>query len=360
MKKNFFKILYIAICIVFMKFIVHYCRNNIDVVEFYYSRKIYPKISSILNLLFDPLPFSAGEVLLTLLLIYLFIKLVFLIKDFSVKKLINYTLNTLMLIVSLQLLFWYLWGINNYRYTFDELSDITVSPSTVEELKEVCIYLVEKTNELRSIMPENEHNITYVNNYTSIFDYSENAYENISYKYDIVPHDSFCKPKAMFFSKIMCELNFTGIFNPFTSEANINIKEPSFKLPFTICHELAHQKGFPRENEANFISFITCINSENEIYEYSGYISALIYCMNALYSTDKDIYYMVKEEYSEGLTRDLEYLKFFWSEYKGKTAEIASKNNDLFLKSTNQPLGVKSYGVVVDLIIAYLRNTIYN
>lgn len=354
MKKIIRKILYIICCFLVIKIITIYCSNNLEFVEFLYSQKIYLNIAHTLSLVFNIFPFSFGELFVIFLVIILFYKLILIIKDFSIKRLINYMLNIIMLIITLQVIFWCFWGINNYRYTVDKLADINLTPSSIEKLNEVCIYLIEKTNNLRTSMPENDLGISFIpGNYEYVFNYSKIAYNYSSEFYNFIPKGYFCKPKAMLASELMCKMNYTGIYNPFTNEANINIMEPEFKIPFTVCHELAHQRGFAKENEANFISFLTCISSKNIYFEYSGYLSALIYCTNALYEADKNMYVNIRKSYSEGVIRDLNYLSSFWSKYKGKTAEIASKNNDRFLKSTNQPQGVKSYGMVVDLIIAY-------
>ena len=48
-------------------------------------------------------------------------------------------------------------------------------------------------------------------------------------------------------------------------------------MPFTICHELAHLKGYIYEDEANFIAFMACINSDNLFFQYSGYLNVLNY-----------------------------------------------------------------------------------
>ena len=125
-------------------------------------------------------------------------------------------------------------------------------------------------------------------------------------------------------------------------------------MPFTVCHEIAHLKGFPKENEANFISFLTCINSDDIFFQYSGYLSGLIYCSNALYREDPEAYVKIKNNFSEGIIRDLTYTNEYWNNYKGFFAKVGENNNNVFLKYTNQPEGTKSYGLVVDLIISYL------
>jgi len=58
----------------------------------------------------------------------------------------------------------------------------------------------------------------------------------------------------------MSYLGIGGVYFPFTGEANVNISMPHTSIPFTACHEMAHQIGFAREDEANFIAYIACKN----------------------------------------------------------------------------------------------------
>ena len=83
----------------------------------------------------------------------------------------------------------------------------------------------------------------------------------------------------------MSYMKILGMYAPFTIEANYNANAPDFAKPFTVCHELSHLKGFMREDEANFIAYLACTGSDNVYLQYAGWVYALIYAANALYST---------------------------------------------------------------------------
>ena len=87
----------------------------------------------------------------------------------------------------------------------------------------------------------------------------------------------------MILSEVLSYQGLTGIYLPFTVEANYNGDMPAYDKPFTVCHELSHLRGFMEEQEANFIAFLACIGSERTDFQYSGYLSGWVYCMNALY-----------------------------------------------------------------------------
>lgn len=77
-----------------------------------------------------------------------------------------------------------------------------------------------------------------------------------------------------------------GYILQFTVEANFNGDMPDYNVPHTLCHELSHLKGFMREDEANFIGYLACISSENEVFRYSGYLTGWVYAGNALARVD--------------------------------------------------------------------------
>ena len=79
--------------------------------------------------------------------------------------------------------------------------------------------------------------------------------------------------------------------------------------------------------------------------------------MNALYREDQESYYELRDKYSQGLLRDVKYNSEFWDEYQGKAEEITNNINDGYLKGNRQEDGVKSYGRMVELLLAeYLDN----
>jgi hypothetical protein len=167
---------------------------------------------------------------------------------------------------------------------------------------------------------------------------------------------NYSNPKPMIFSEVMSHLNYTGIYNPFTSEPNVNVNIPYYKIPFVATHEIAHQRGIAGEREANFIAFVVSVESGNDDFIYSAYLSGLIYITNAIYKEDRETYFSVREEFSESIEAVLKDNAEYWDKYNTVIAEIGEKNNNAFLKSTGQPQGTKSYGMVVDFITAYIKD----
>jgi hypothetical protein len=95
------------------------------------------------------------------------------------------------------------------------------------------------------------------------------AYEEAAKKYDFINH-FYSSVKPVMLSEPMTYTHISGVYTFFTGEANINVNFPDYTIPFTAAHELAHQRGIAREDEANFVAFLVCIESEDAYIRYSA------------------------------------------------------------------------------------------
>ena len=167
----------------------------------------------------------------------------------------------------------------------------------------------------------------------------------------------FPLPKPIFVWQILSYQQVTGIYSPFTLEANYNRDIPGFSIPFTLCHELSHLRGFMREDEANFIAWYACAASDIPFMRYSGNLSAYIYAGNALYSADFERWRRVSTALCSEAWTDLEYSNAYWAWFEGPPAELHDQINDSYLKANGQSEGVKSYGRMVDLMLAWRKSS---
>ena len=117
----------------------------------------------------------------------------------------------------------------------------------------------------------------------------------------------------------------------FTIEANYNRDIPSYNLPFTMGHELAHLKGFESEKEANFIGFLAAISADDPDIRYSGAMLGWVYCGNELHRRDRARWEALHSKINEAAVLDLEDNSLYWEHYKGKAAETMHDINDAYL-----------------------------
>ena len=92
------------------------------------------------------------------------------------------------------------------------------------------------------------------------------------------------RPKGLKASVIMYETGLIGIYFPFTMESNYSTYLAQVHFPATVCHEYSHLKGYMFEDEANFLAFLACMQSDNDFVRYSGFINALDYVEGDLFA----------------------------------------------------------------------------
>ena len=239
-------------------------------------------------------------------------------------------------------------GINYHRMTFAECEGLETENITREELEKVCEIMVEQVNqaaeELSSDSIPGKKDLAKIAR-MSIMDLSDTFDSLAGY---------FPEAKPVLGSRLLSMQKVTGIYSPFTIEANYNTEIPTFEEAFTICHELSHLKGYMREDEANFIAWASCYCSYNNYFRYSGALEGFIYAGNALYKYDKERYLEIRSGLCEMAEADLAECSSFWHQFDGPVADTHEKVNNTYLKANSQSDGVESYGRVVQLMVAYL------
>jgi len=251
-------------------------------------------------------------------------------------------------------------GVNYHRYPVAYHLGLTVEESTPEELEGLYIELADKATSLRTQLSTEDEQGVYVLPYSEreLGKAAKAAYEAFSAEYPVFG-GLYPAPKPVFFSRLMSWTEITGVFTPWTMEANVNIDISPYSIGSTMCHELAHLRGFMREDEANYISYRVCMASDSADLQYSGTMLALIHTGNALYRQNADKYFeLYREHVSAKVSADLVANNEYWDRFEkpvvGDTTvgEIADKVNDAYLKANAQEDGTKSYGRVVDLLLA--------
>lgn len=248
-------------------------------------------------------------------------------------------------------------SVNYYRKPVVEYLELTVRESSAEELYALHAELAERTNAVRKqLVTEDETGVYSLSvSESELAKLCDEAYDVLAEEYRIF-HGVYPKPKRVLFSAVMSKTELTGVYVPFTMEANVNIDIPDYSIASTMCHELAHLRGFIREDEANYISYLACQASDSLELKYSGLMEALILSGNALYSKNPDLYYEIRAGYDEGVNRDLAANSAYWARFHDtKISNTAEKLNDSYLKANNQSDGVQSYGRMVDLLLAEYR-----
>lgn len=328
-------------------------------IEYTYSQGIYPKISIALRAFIGWIPFSVAQLILVLLIAWGIFTLFKVIKALRASRsdgleLIGKTaLNGLGFASIIYLCFMLLWGLNYSRTPLIGLMQLNPPELATDELEKLCKDLIKKAkNERRKLTRDEDSTLALTGRKGLFFEQADAAYEQLSVRFAMIDHKGR-STKRVAIPQTMSLLGLGGVYFPFTGEANINMDPPDFKLPFTICHEMAHQVGFASEDEANFVAFLACTQSKDVFFRYSGYFTAMRYSLNALWRSDTLAFQRVAANFSKGIAVDLEANTIYWERFDTPIDRISSAVNDLFLKANGQQEGVKSYGKMVDLLLAY-------
>lgn len=233
-----------------------------------------------------------------------------------------------------------------------QLPDTAVN---VENLSEVMISLRDEVNSLADAVPRNQDGVFDPGySYSCISEKIFESYSLLESEYGFAPGFK-STAKGVRAGAMMSYLGITGIYTYVTGEANVNTAYPAYDTIFTAAHEMSHQRGILRENEANFTAYLLTSNSNDENLRYSAALSMYGYISSALYRTDREAYLEIAEGLSESALIDIRASNAVTRKY-GDTiiGDISEWVNDFYLQS-NGTDGTVSYSQVVTLTVAYFE-----
>ena len=157
--------------------------------------------------------------------------------------------------------------------------------------------------------------------------------------------------KNSLLSTTLSYMGFSGYLNPFTGEAQVNKRIPKSIFPFTTCHEMAHQLGYASEDEANYIGYLACTNSEDLYFRYSGELLAMQYLLYSIAQFDKDLYKEYLGKLNIGVRKNIQKNHDFWDSYHNPLEPYFKRFYDTYLKANRQKEGIQSYNGMVGYLV---------
>ena len=251
-------------------------------------------------------------------------------------------------------LFCWSWNCTYYATGFAARNGLSKAPYTPEQLLQVTVYFAYAAAELSDDIPRNEDN-SFALSTRECFERGVTVYDNLSLQFPALSL-SHRQAKPLFFSRLQSILGYTGIYFPFTGEANVNADQATCLVPATIAHEMAHQRLVASEQECNFLGVLACVSSGDVVYQYSGYLMGLIYLTNALEDMAPQLVdEIMRQTFTPELYKDWQDNYDYWEALKTPTQEVANEAMDHvydgYLKSQGQTLGLMSYSACVDLLV---------
>ena len=317
-----------------------------------YAQGIFPFIMQPISAILGVLPFSIGEILLyALLLLLLFFVATTPLRAFRAgkdwyKAIADRLLSAVMIIAVLFTAFLGMFGLCYARQPLSQTLALNTAPASAQELYETAQALVAKANALRVEIGQTE--VTMASDYNrrmQILRAIPSYYDEVAKKTGYAFLGGAYGPvKPVLYSTGLSYAFIEGVYCPFTGEANINVKMPITYFASTALHEAAHQRGFAREDEANFLAYYVGSQVEDIDVRYSATMLAMTYAMNALSSANGELYDSLAAKINEDIWKDMDESSQFWKQYQGTVSEASAKVNDGYLKANSQQDGIQSYG----------------
>jgi len=324
-------------------------------VESWYSQGVYPGFGMALRKVFGKLPISIGDLLVTALIIGGLIKLLIFLFSRQAgkwKKVVSWKKagGLVITVIWFYIAFHLFWGLNYYRLGSAHLLKLELKPYTAQDvdtlmrqiqwrLEKACSdsLLVEKSKTSDRVKLGNDAML---------------AYREASGQYPFMQFKQISL-KPILLGKLQAYAGYAGYIFPFTGEAHADFYVPNATLPFTVCHEMAHQLGFGAESEANLIGFLAARESKNPAFIYSAYAGIHQYALVELFKMDTILARPFIDKIPHLLKKDLKEQNKFQQEHSSFLQPALDAAYTLYLQGNNQPMGLQSYNRVVAWLVAF-------
>lgn len=315
-------------------------------------------VLSALALLTSAAPFSLWPVVLAAIVAAILAQLVLcFLRRLSLLRCLS---NALLVAAVLAALFVGVWGLNHYAPPLTEDLDLDVGEYSRQELLDATRWYLDEAALRAGDVPRTSQGSLERQDFRQLAVIAGSSYEPLAAERSVFD-GSTVPVKRLLFGDLLLMSGHNGIFVAVTGESCVPENAAVADVPFTMCHEVAHRFGIASEREANFCAILVCTASDDARFAYSGYFKAFCYCYSALASNYPDAIGEVlgrdrlpaSMEAYRLVVNDAVETSEHYRQYEGALEEVGTAANDLYLKSFSQEDGVKSYGQVVDYLIAW-------
>lgn len=318
-------------------------------IERWYSTGIYPFIAKTMRYTLGWVPFSVGDigyaVCILLLIRWLWISKKDLVtlsrkRYLQLLKTINITL----------FLFHGLWGFNYYRQPLHVTLNIAET-YTLEQLKTAVNKYITVSNKLHArLQPADSLPVAFTRSQSELFTIAAPAFEQVPQPQLRITMGPTSIKKSLL-TVPLTYMGYGGYLNPISGEAQTNGYIDFYKAPVLILHEMAHQLGYAKENEANYIAINAGKVHTDLYFQYSANIFALNYLLGELAVNDRKAFETARASLRPGILLNYSELRAFWQQYEGIIEDVSQAAYNQYLKANNQPDGMQTYSYVVALLV---------
>ena len=336
-------------------------------VSIYFSFGLFQYIGLGLRSLTGGLKMTIGEYLYLLLIILLIINIINGLYKLKNKinteafktNMLRFGKQLMLKLVQFYVVFMLLWGLNYQKSSPAKSFDLKIDTIYTEaQLDSLSLDLMEELNKTRQILSDSHIQKMEVD---QVFINSILDYRHLKNRFPQLHLDKPVLKKAAFPSW-GDYLGYLAFYQPITGEAIVRTDVPLLTLPYTSCHELAHQMGYASEAEANFIAYVVATESTDLLLRYSMLLQVFTYCQSEHLSLIaktgnfekwKTIVNRNKAKLDPKVIGDRKKIKDFFIQRQHLLLPASTSLYDQFLQWNKQANGIKSYDEVLLWVIAY-------
>ncbi|WP_158559177.1 DUF3810 domain-containing protein [Deminuibacter soli] len=343
--------------LLFLAILIYLAGYFPSAVEYWYSANWFKRIASIQRTLLGWLPFSAGDLLyiswgLALIIGVIQLFRVIFNKTFTWQWLWLKLSRLVGKLLFIYVFFYLVWGLNYSRLGIAYQLHLDEQPYSTPTLDSITQELLHKTNAARlQLGPDT--NYVYPD-YQEIITGTKEAYSKLEQQFPFLAYRR-ASIKPSMFSELLMYMGTAGYYNPFTGEAQVNIKVPPGDLPYITCHEVSHQLGYGDESEANFVGYLAAKAAGNPVFAYSVYTDLFRYANSELYLRDSSAARRNYRALDTLVKIDLRARRRYYLKYKNRAEPVISFFYGQYLKANHQPQGVDTYNAVTGWLVAYRK-----
>lgn len=254
------------------------------------------------------------------------------------------------------------WALNHYAPGLSQDLGLDVGQYSEDQLADATSYYLDQAASRAQLVPREEDGTLSHQDFYELARIAGASYAPLSQRYEVFSGSTAPVKSLLLFGEPLLYSGHTGIFWAATAESSVPLHTAAAELPFTMCHEAAHRLGIASEQEANFSAFLACSASDDVRFSYSGYYSAFNYCVNALLAENPERAQRLVSDALAGangagvalVLQDRAATQKHYQAFEGPFEDVGTTVNDTYLKSFGEKDGVRSYGLVVDYLLAWL------
>lgn len=331
--------------------VIFFVGLNSRLVERLYSDQLYRFVSGVQRTISGIFPFSIGDILYVLFIAFVLFRIFRYLgrlkaSGFSKPGLLAAPLGLLNFTLILYIAFKLLWGLNYSRPSIAEQLHIGNEKYSPQQLKALAEFLIKQINDVQLDRLKNQHPASLKYTASELEFQAAAAFQEMHAKHSFF---SYRQPalKKVLNTWLITKIGLEGYYNPLSGEANVNMRIPAHGLPFVACHEIAHQLGVGREDEANLVGYLVAANSTDLNFRYAALYSVLRNVLFELRIKLPEAYEPIAALINADTKLDFKRDKEFWLKYNSDMYAYMDVALDSFLKLNNQQKGINSYQDIV-------------